>query len=476
VSFVEAVEAANNTLGPKSIAFAPSLAGKSIPFGSDDPQQFLFVAIRSGDLTIDGDIDGDRAPDVTLDATNRPYGAGIDIRSSNVTINGLHVVEAGNAILFACTDEACASRTIANVRITNNVIETQHGGGIEIGVWGLLSFSNGPFLSGITFTDFTIEGNTIRSKSAAIGLRPSVGSAARNHATNITIRGNRLTAGNAIDVGAADDSNPPFFSDDSLIENLVIEDNVIENSPTGIDVYGANLGNQRATVRNVRIANNRISGVTYCGMYFIGGGNPRARATSGNVFDGLVISGNDIGGGGFGILMSGGDLDSGPQQDASPVDDNTISNVMITNNDIHGYGRAGLQVWGGFANPSVGPHSASRNRAANIVISNNTFRGDPAHRDATTGIEIVAGDSRGGSAAIGNYVRADVSGNVVSGNAIAFSFAGGRGSGAHDNLLELTYDAANIVDQNGRTVVSTADAEGASGNRIAYPRRRSSTR
>lgn len=472
ISFHEAIAAANNTLGPKVISFAPSVSGRSIPLGSGDPQEFLFVTITGGNLTINGDIDGDGTPDVTLDATNRPYGAGIDIRSSNVTINGLRFLEPSTAILFACTDEHCLPRTISGIRVTNNVIETKSGSGMEVGVWGLLSFSSGPLLSGITFTDFTIEGNTIRAKSAGVGVRPSVGGASRNHATNIVIRNNRITAVNGLDIGAADDSSPPDFSDDSLIENLTIEDNLFENCGVAVDVYGGNLGNQRATVRNVRVANNRVTGTSgFIGMYFFAGGNPRARPTSGHLFDGLVISGNDITTAGTGIELSAGDLETGPNQPAA-IDDNTLTNVTIANNNIHGYGRAGVRLWGGFANPGSG-QSASRNRAAGIVISGNTFSGDPVHRGQTVGVEIVAGESRNGKPAIGNFVSVLLADNVVIGNGTAFLFAAGRGGGAHDNVLELSYRGANRVEQNDRTVVSSDNADGASGNRIAYPRRHS---
>lgn len=105
ISFREAVAAANNTPGAKKILFAAALKNASIPIGSTDPREFFPVTFASGDLTIDGDIDGDGAPDVTLSGTGNECGTAFDIRSSNVTLNGLVLHDFnGTAIHFACMD------------------------------------------------------------------------------------------------------------------------------------------------------------------------------------------------------------------------------------------------------------------------------------------------------------------------------------------------------------------------------------
>jgi len=462
ISLREAIAAANNTPGPKRIVFAAALKSETIPVGSTDPQEFFPMTLSSGGLEIDGDIDGDTMPDVTLSGTGREYGTSIDIRSSNVTLNGLVLHDfAGTAITFACQDQDCFPRTISNIRITNCRIESTRGSGIEIGVWGMMSYANAAFLSNITFENITIANNTIRVRNAGIGVRPSVGGASANRALHVTITNNRITADNGIDVGAADESSN-LYSDHSLIEDLVIDSNVIEDSKTGLDVYGANLGNQHATVRRVRIANNRIVRSVYTGMYLISAGNPLGpRATAFNTIEDLVVEGNEIDGGGFGILLSSGDLPT-TQSNTGPIEDNAMRGVLVSGNVFRNYRRVALSITGGAANPGAGLNVTARNTLHTATVTGNQFDGT----SNTTAIEIAGGDSTGGASATDNAIGAVViSENTFRGNGHALSILGGRGTGARRNEVSATLKH-NTFDGNTENLHVVDDDGGAFANAV----------
>ena len=70
VSLREAVIAANNTPGQKTIKFAPSLNGATIV--TTGP---LFLC--GGHTTLNGDVNGDETPDVTVDGTERAIHDGV---------------------------------------------------------------------------------------------------------------------------------------------------------------------------------------------------------------------------------------------------------------------------------------------------------------------------------------------------------------------------------------------------------------
>ena len=92
VSFREAIYAANNSTGRKTILFAPSLKGSTIQYGSGGITDEV-IQLTSGQVTIDGDVDGDGEPDITLDGARGtdegPLSTGVFIWSSENEIRRL---------------------------------------------------------------------------------------------------------------------------------------------------------------------------------------------------------------------------------------------------------------------------------------------------------------------------------------------------------------------------------------------------
>ena len=121
----EAIIYANNTTAAETISFAPRLNGQTITLadGTDtgddaDP----LPALCGGSLTLDGDGDNNGSPDITLDGSDLPDSAdGLDIRSSNNTINGLNLTDIPDSgIRVWHTNDF--TKTVANNTLTDNTV------------------------------------------------------------------------------------------------------------------------------------------------------------------------------------------------------------------------------------------------------------------------------------------------------------------------------------------------------------------
>jgi hypothetical protein len=89
VSLREAIIAANNTSGADTITFAPSLSGGTIVVGFNN---LSLPALCGGQTRINGDLDRDGIPDITLEGSVFPAAsaaAGLLVLSSHNTIKGL---------------------------------------------------------------------------------------------------------------------------------------------------------------------------------------------------------------------------------------------------------------------------------------------------------------------------------------------------------------------------------------------------
>ena len=93
-SLREALIYANHMPGPDTITFTPDLSGQTIMVsfdGSDEGEVAdLLPSLCGGDITLNGDIDGDGTPDITLDGSNLAVGEGFGLAadSDNNTITG----------------------------------------------------------------------------------------------------------------------------------------------------------------------------------------------------------------------------------------------------------------------------------------------------------------------------------------------------------------------------------------------------
>jgi hypothetical protein len=129
-SLREAIIAANNTPGPQTITFAPGLSGGTININFDNLDAVStpnpLPGICDSDTTINGDINGDGAPDITLNGVALPVGAeGLVILSSRNTVKGLwlkNFFDIGIEIFHAVGISSSAPKISKNT-IQGNIVQ-----------------------------------------------------------------------------------------------------------------------------------------------------------------------------------------------------------------------------------------------------------------------------------------------------------------------------------------------------------------
>ena len=495
ISLREAIEATENDPGSYTIRFAPALAGKTIALAPSDVAAPLMLT--GGGVTIEGDVDGNGKPDVTI----RP-------QSSLRNPSGFIVSSSRNR-LHALTLEGFAT----GVSFTSS--------------WRTCCPGAGEFPSHRTFADNVVSGVVMRDIShTGIEWPGSVGSAcgvptdARpcptyNAWTNTTLTGNTVEAavkGILIDLHNATDDR---------LEGVTITDNTIRidepESGGGVgDVIAvASGGNSTGTrISGVLIARNSIEGVGRQAGIVVFPGGQRAEA---NTIDGVRILDNriDVGSSrdpGRGIVLTAGsDVAELIYPDVHPVrypDDNVLRNVDVRGNSITGTLDFGVSVEAGTG------AGGSSNRIENVRIVDNAVRSDLV----ASGVHIWLGDGEPfqnryatGNRIVGVSVHANriVTGNVRGrdyapfpagvvilgggrfgrGNAVrdvritkntiattyvptakarayaAIQLIGGWTATARGNSVSCVHLAGNRITGTRRTVSVRSNIEGASGNR-----------
>jgi hypothetical protein len=475
ISFREAIGASNNTIGLKTIEFAPDLKGAIITLGSEGTVWALFLT--SGQLTINGDVDGDGKPDITLDgslgATNS-MGSGFSIWSSHNTIKSL-ILDGFylTASIRPLQDFTLLKTVIGNQFIGNVISSTLPGAaGITFGMTG-----SGDDSSDYSIQDTLIINNTFSGQDWAVGIVAGSGGASRNQVINTTIANNHLTGG-CICIGAGDVASdwggvpgPIQYSDNNLIDHLAIVNNVLEDGAY-MSLGAANLGNRYNQVNHVQISNNTLLRTNGVGIIMLVGTNGgKERSTRFNAMSDIDIDHNTITGTlTFAIWAGVGCALAGPTPEYplyAGVEDSQLNRMRITDNDIENYHEAGIRISGGCEVP--GTLYAANNILDQLTISGNKIiHTDPNDYDAV-GIELRGGESSGGPAQ-GNIIQgATVFSNTVSGNDIGISLVGGKGTGAQANRVVVAVMQANDLAGNTEQVQIFENIEGAMGNFVDLP-------
>ena len=464
ISFREALNASNGTLGPKVIKFHPNLSGSVITFAADGDLRLL----STGGLTIDGDINGDGNPDITLDGhLSGPSGPGLSIVSSDNTITGLNFSDFDLAIAIACPDAGCGTKLFANNKIISNYISSQRGMGISITTLGFRPPEEAPLLSDITWQDTVISGNTIVTKKSTMYIDPAVGGGDRNQMINLTISGNHLSseAEVTLDIIVADVNSayfgipgPSDYSDHSLIENLTITNNVIE-APYGFGIHitGANYGNSDNLLRNTRIISNTIRNIMYTGISLIAGdGGSEERGSDNNGIEDVEIRGNTITQTWVGILITGAVTGNQPG-----VSNNRVENVLITDNAISDYTGSGIFLMGGDSNSN----EVSENLLDQIIISSNNIQ-QTANQGSGVGLDVRGGNSIGGISRRNMIRGLYILNNKISQSSTGVQIIGGSGTGAENNQVTIADISGNMLVGNTLASDIRDNDQGAMGNTV----------
>lgn len=470
VSFREALKAANRTAGRKKILFSPDLAGATIKIGGpDSPVESLLLT--GGDTIINGDINGDEKPDITLDGTQgknkTPSENGLNIWSSNNRVEYLDFYGfKGIAIHFACPDPYSALKIISGNKVAGNVISGSNG--IVFSALGLTGASYHHHLSDIHFKDTLISKNRVSTSGDNIFIMAGIGGQCRNRVENFTIADNYVSGGaGGIGIIAADTASdyhglpgPVVYSDENVIENVTISNNMVENQVHfGICIEGGNMGNRNNKVLNIKILNNTVNGARDAGIgIFTAPEGIKTRSTVDNLMAGIEVIKNKISGCATGMMIGAGNKPY-DKKGNSGLNNNRLEKVLVAENDISGYRNTGIKVWGGW---SLRGEGAAGNSIAQLVFQKNRIIN---HNNGTVGLHIIAGWSQEGPSSDNGVTGVEVRNNTFRGNDRAVRLAGGQGREAHNNRVDAVFQD-NTFEVNQSTLESVENDQGASGNSL----------
>ena len=443
ISLQEAVIATNNDPGTWNIQFAPALKGSTIVVDSG-PNIKGLSALSGGNVTINGDIDGDGQPDITLTSQSGPA-TGVFVYSGGNTVYGLALQNCGICVLIK-RPAAATGTTFSNITVSNLVMTNIQTEAIVlspvIGEAGL-SGSSPAVATHNTWDHILITGNTITGSASGplLGIDLGLGGTVGDTLQHTTIANNDIllpmpgaggivmTAGGgiastnnqALDTLIANNaisSAVPQFgirigegvgsASANLIDGVQIIANQIQVTgqlppssvqPLGIEVAVGDAASDDANpslrpiqysennvARDIGILSNTIDGAVGFGIF----AQAACCGNANNAIDSLSILGNTMTGT---VQLDGG---SSGGYFSRPSTGNSLSNVLIQANSIRSltlpgnpnftldmaFASAGIGVWAGWLEPG--------NSVNGISIANN---------DVNTpfiGIDVVGGF--GGSA------------------------------------------------------------------------------
>jgi hypothetical protein len=464
VSLREAIIAANNTPGEKSITFAPNLNGATIVLTGP-------LYLCGGHTTLNGDMTGDNTPDITIDgnAVTPPFDV-IGIVSSHNMVKSLRVLALAQSPLvggISVSATPAVTPTVVDNTIAHNIVS----GGIYVDA-GADEFNNRQSINDVTVKHVRVRDNEV-SGSLAFGILVS-NTGNRNVMTDLTITRNTVFGNReGIDVrngwqnffhpedGGASDNR----LDVTITDNLVSGNGFPSPNPTGgILIFGgfnffppfppgvSSNNYLTAQVRGNRVENNVGPGISTAGGW--GGaadnrsditikdnvvtGNQNPNNTAGiSVLGGFAASRNEVvagllnntivGNNGTGITVGSG-LDNSSNNDVA---------VTVRDNTLENNAGAGMFMYSGFG-ALFFPAGNSSGNILDARIERNTVK-----KAFLFGISVFGGVGSFEGAPIkvasNNAVNAVITDNTITdtvGEGLLLS-AGGSGV-ANNNNVEIT--------------------------------------
>jgi hypothetical protein len=490
ISLREAVLAADATPGKKMIVFDVSLLGQTIVLEADQQHTEPRLVITGEGITLDGDIDGDGQPDITLDASrmSKGFSSAFLVSSRDITID--HFIFQGfqqYALVIACIDPTCSTKPFQHIRFQNNQIFSDNGGG---GIVVSPQNINGPmddlaFFSDMEISDLEVTGNVIEITNGSnngIFMQAAGGGLSRNRLTNVVIQGNHIRSpGPTITLIPADANStfygfpePVLFSDDNLVENITINDNILDpqgvggdgTRPTGIILLAGNSGNSRNIIRGVVISGNEISSNAETGIALTAtmldsysylhdpGSNTE------NALEEILVESNNIN-----AWMNSIYLEAATGQYYTPLggepqlpgETGRLTNIRILSNNLLDFKFDGLDLFGG--------SGASGNRVEDVRIEQNVIRSiDPLKGVA---LNIYAGGCS--SFCTRPSERNEITDLVIQGNFVTCNnflwLSGGLEQYASDNLVEFYLGENDVTPADSIVSISDSAFREVQGNR-----------
>ena len=322
----EALIWANHTSGAETINFGSNVHGQTLTptDGSDtDTNPDPLPALCGGRLTLEGDIDADGTPDITLDGTGLPSdAAGLTVRSSNNTITGFTITGGAYGIVVQAGSGTTAG-TVSNTTIRGNTVSDTDTVGIAVFTevagstisrttieqnevyendgHGIAAWSEAVNTTRTnSITGLKILDNHVHDHTAGAGIRVTSGYCEADYnRLQATISGNTLsTNGQAatfadIEAGAAltdsDCTGTPTDTTQNRLE-VTITDNVSEDTPDiGIAVYGGVKSSDTNTV-TATVARNAVWRSATAGISVTGGKDSSdSNTVTATINDNLIV-------------------------------------------------------------------------------------------------------------------------------------------------------------------------------------------
>lgn len=450
VSLREAIIAANHTAGVKSITFAPSLSGGTISVNFDDldnntaPDQL--PALCGSDTTINGDLNGDNTPDITIDGSGFTFvgdaisADGLSLFSSRNTVNGLRIQNfpEGGVVIASFNTSAPAD---ANVLSHSLIRNTKIGVAVQAGT--VLT----PFIAGAV-TNTRISANNILNNTA-VGIDVFTNGAPSSVISGTTISQNQVT--NNPNTGIVLQTNGPTFplGAASTITQTSITDNTVTQNGVGVNIFPFRGDNY--TLTDSLIARNTLSKNTLA-ISLVGGSQANSSTVSALIENNTITENANAGkssgiyvGSGFSssssnhlnVIVSKNTLKNndghaitvvGGQQNSS---NNTDNVVEVSNNLIEDTTIDGILALGGFESSTAQPTDTSAGNIVNLTVNKNTIR-----RSGRNGISLSGGGSTTSTPADNNQILATVTDNTVEQSTnVGIILLGGTTGGANNNRV-----------------------------------------
>ncbi len=370
ISLPEAILAIENTGTYNTIVFTPSLSGSIINL-----TQTLPAIVHDG-LTLNGDIDGDGIPDITIEGGDNNFQALQIQGASHVVIEGLHFSNFGAPEIEISTIPQQDIHLIEDISLRHNTFTDCNSGAIDI-----VHHQNHAVIRDIKIIENTFENNHFGIKLTGGFIETE----SDNEISNVSIISNTMaaagfsadifitaTAGENINRNKIKDiqisnnhindhANPPILisaanspnSNDNVVSNISITENQIDGTPVTMELLSVGLGANAARniLTNVLITDNILAGG---GIQFSGATGTNAHD---NVISEVLIDRNKITGCDNGVSLYAGTGGS---------HNNLLENVTLRNSLITNCTGAGVLLHGD-------DDTSQNNAINNVTITNLTL-------------------------------------------------------------------------------------------------------
>lgn len=370
----QAVIDAGLNAGPDYITFAPGLSGATITLTTGQ------IPVMGDDVTIDGDLNNDGIPDITVSGGNASRV--FFFYQSRVALDGL-TITGGNSV----GDGGAIANFFGDLSVANSTVS----GNSAVGGGGI--FNYGSQFGGdatLTLSNSTVSGNTATGSAAGI----------RNHGkyanATLTVTDSIITGNQAVNGGSGGIQNFGKYHGNATLN---VSDSIVTGNQVGIAGGGGaeNFGKYHGSATS-NFTNSTISGNT-SGLVGGGVGNIGKYGDAALNVTGSTISGNSAAG-------AGGGIDNYSKYSA---------NVTVTNSTISGNSAAG----GGGVYSGAKYSGPNKYGTAVVTSVNSTIAGNSAtaagggfyasYSLINLSNTIIAGSSSGGDCtAVGGTLATNV--------------------------------------------------------------------